>query len=178
MAKQKANNKFGGAFLPFPRWALKPLSGDSIAKAVLLQILMYMDPDTQMTTTSYPHIAEQVGVDRRTVIRAVRRLESVGVLVRRVRRGKDKHNNLSNLYWVRFDNPEIFEVVSAESLGVVTPESLGSVSSDTTPSVSSDTPLVSPVTPKQEHKKQEYKNKKNRTKRENYEGLEVDGRLK
>ncbi|NBS71062.1 helix-turn-helix domain-containing protein, partial [bacterium] len=103
-------SKLGGPFLPFPRWALKSLVGDSTAKAVLLQLLVFMDPDSQVTTTSYEYVAEQVGVDRRTVMRAVKRLESIGVLVKKNRRGVGRENNLSNLYRIRFDNPEVFEV--------------------------------------------------------------------
>lgn len=151
-----SGNRFGGAFLPFPRWALEMLVGDSVAKAVLLQLLMYMDPDTQTTTTSYEHVAQQVGVDRRTVMRAVKRLESVGVIVKKSRRGTGKEVNLSNLYRVKFDNPNAFEVV--------TPVTLPSDTSDTTPSVTRDTTLVSPVTPNQEYKNKS-KNKKNRTKK-------------
>lgn len=165
-------SKLGGPFLPFPRWALKSLVGDSVAKAVLLQLLVFMDPDSQVTTTSYEYVAEQVGVDRRTVMRAVKRLESVGVLVKKNRRGVGKENNLSNQYRIRFDNPEVFEVVS--------PETLGGVTGDTRGGVTRDTRVVSRVTPKQEGHNKKDKNKKNRTKRENldYADVEVDGRLK
>lgn len=166
------SSKLGGPFLPFPRWALKSLVGDSVAKAVLLQLLVFMDPDSQVTTTSYEYVAEQVGVDRRTVMRAVKRLESVGVLVKKNRRAVGRENNLSNLYRIRFDNPEVFEVV--------TPESLGGVTSDTRGGDTGDTRVVSPVTPKQEGKNKKDKNKKDRTKRENsdFGDVEVDERLK
>lgn len=166
------SSKLGGPFLPFPRWALKSLVGDSVAKAVLLQLLVFMDPDSQVTTTSYEYVAEQVGVDRRTVMRAVKRLESVGVLVKKNRRAVGRENNLSNLYRIRFDNPEVFEVV--------TPESLGGVTSDTRGGDTGDTRVVSPVTPKQEGKNKKDKNKKDRTKRDNLDfgDVEVDERLK
>ena len=162
------STKFGGAFLPFPRWAMKSLTGDSTAKAVLLQILMYMNADTQTTSTSYEHVAEQVGVDKRTVMRAVRRLESVGVLIKVTRKGVGKNNNLSNLYKIRFDNPEAFEVV--------TPVTLDSDTGDTRGGDTSDTTLVSRVTPNKEHKNKS-KNKNTRTKRDSYDDLSVDGRL-
>jgi biotin operon repressor len=165
-------SKLGGPFLPFPRWALKSLVGDSTAKAVLLQLLVFMDPDSQVTTTSYEYVAEQVGVDRRTVMRAVKRLESIGVLVKKNRRGVGRENNLSNLYRIRFDNPEVFEVVSPVSLGGDTGVTRGG---DT-----HDTRVVSPVSPKQEGYNKKDKNKKNRTKRENQDfgDVEVDERLK
>lgn len=163
--------KFGGAFLPFPRWALKSLVGDSTAKAVLLQLLVYMDPDTQITTTSYEYVSAQVGVDRRTVMRAIKRLESIGVLVRKTRKGTGKGNNLSNLYVIKFDNPEVFEVVSRVTLD--------SDTGDTTPGDTGDTTLVSRVTPNKEYKNKS-NNKKNRTKSQtaDFSNMEVDGRLK
>lgn len=166
------SSKLGGPFLPFPRWALKSLVGDSVAKAVLLQLLVFMDPDSQVTTTSYEYVAEQVGVDRRTVMRAVKRLESVGVLVKKNRRAVGRENNLSNLYRIRFDNPEVFEVV--------TPESLGGDTGDTRGGDTGDTRVVTPVTPKQEGKNKKDKNRKDRTKRENsdFGDVEVDERLK
>lgn len=166
------SSKLGGPFIPFPRWALKSLVGDSTAKAVLLQLLVFMDPEKQVVTTSYDYVAEQVGVDRRTVMRAIKRLESIGVLVKTIRKGQDKENNLSNLYRIRFDNPEVFEVV--------TPVSLGGDTSVTRGGVMGDTRVVSPVSPKQEGYNKKEKNKKNRTKRENADFVDVavDERLR
>jgi biotin operon repressor len=165
-----SNNKFGGPFLPFPRWAMKSLVGDTVAMGVLLQMLMFMNPDNQTTTTSYEYIASQIGVDRRTVIRAVKRLESVGVLVKKTRKKTDGNGNLSNLYVIKFDSPEVFEVVS--------PETLGSVTSDTRGSDTRDTRVVSPVSPNQEYKNKS-KNKSIRTKKptSGYEDLKVDERI-
>jgi biotin operon repressor len=130
------STKFGGPFLAFPRWVLPYLNGDSVAKSVLLELLVYMKPDTQTTTTSYKYIAEQVGVDRRTVIRAVKRLESAGVLIRK-HRGTKGHN-LSNAFIINFNNPE---VVSAVTLGSDSSDTTSGDSSDTTPSVTSDTQI-------------------------------------
>jgi biotin operon repressor len=165
-----SNNKFGGPFLPFPRWAMKSLVGDTTAMGVLLQMLMFMNPDNQTTTTSYEYIASQIGVDRRTVIRAVKRLESIGVLVKKTRKKTDGNGNLSNLYVIKFDSPEVFEVVS--------PESLGSVTGDTRGGDTSVTRVVSRVSPNQEYKNKS-KNKSNRTKKPNsgYEDLRVDERI-
>ena len=164
------SHKFGGPFVPFPRWALKSLVGDSTAKAVLLQLLVFMDPDKQTTTTSYDYVAEQVGVDRRTVMRAVKRLESIGVLVKVTRKGKEKENNLSNLYRIKFDNPEVFEVV--------TPVSLDGDTGDTRGGDTGVTRVVSRVTPKQEGYIKKDKNKKNRTKSTDFSEMQVDKRLK
>ncbi len=165
-----SNNKFGGPFLPFPRWAMKSLVGDTIAMGVLLQMLMFMNPENQTTTTSYEYIAKQIGVDRRTVIRAVTRLESVGVLVKKQRKKSDGNGNLSNLYLIKFDSPEVFEVVS--------PETLGSVTGDTRGSVTGDTRVVSGESPNQEYKNKS-KNKSNRTKKpiSEYDDLKVDDRI-
>ena len=138
MTKQTPN-KFGGAFLAFPRWVLPYLQGDSIAKAVLLELLVYMKPETQTTTTSYKYIADQVGVDRRTVMRAVLRLESAGVVIRR-HRGTKGHN-MSNAFIINFNNPEVMGVVSPETLGSVTPDTRGSVTRDTRGSVTGDTQI-------------------------------------
>lgn len=167
------SNKFGGPFLPFPKWAMPMLVGDCIAKAVLLQFLMHMNADTQSTTTSYKYVAEQVGVDRRTVMRATKRLEAIGVLVKKTRRTSNKTDNLTNIYWIRFDNPQI---VSPETLGVVSPETLGGDSRDTRGSDSRDTRVVSPESPKQEYKYKNNKNKNNRTKRAEYGDVEIDRR--
>jgi biotin operon repressor len=130
------STKFGGPFLAFPRWVLPYLNGDNTAKAVLLELLVYMKPDTQTTTTSYKYIAEQVGVDRRTVIRAVTRLESAGVIIRR-HRGTKGHN-MSNAFVINFNNPE---VVSPMTLGGDTGDTTSGDTHDTTPSVTHDTQI-------------------------------------
>lgn len=166
MSKQ---TKLGGPFLPFPRWAVDALRGDHIAKAVLLQILMYLNADTQTTTCSYDHIAEQIGVDRRTVMRAVKRLESIGVLVKKVRKGVTTEKNLSNLYKVKFDNPNVFEVVSRETPYGVT--------GDTTCGVTGDTTVVSRETLKQEYKnKSNIKSNRTKSRKSDFDDVEVDKR--
>lgn len=158
------STKFGGPFLAFPRWVLPYLQGDSTAKAVLLELLVYMRPETQTTTTSYKYIAEQVGVDRRTVIRAIKRLESAGVIIRK-HRGTKGHN-LSNAFIINFNNPE--------ALGVVTPMTLGGDTSDTRGGDTSDTTLVTSMTPNKEYKNKS-KNKSTHIKRQNqgYDDVEV-----
>lgn len=158
------STKFGGPFLAFPRWVLPYLQGDSTAKAVLLELLVYMRPETQTTTTSYKYIAEQVGVDRRTVIRAIKRLESAGVIIRK-HRGTKGHN-LSNAFIINFNNPEV--------LGVVTPMTLGGDTDDTTSGDTHDTTLVTPMTPNKEYKNKS-SNKSNHNKRQNqgYDDVEV-----
>jgi biotin operon repressor len=159
--------KFGGPFLAFPRWALEALKGDYVAIAVLLQILMYLNTDTQTTTTSYDYIAEQIGVSRRTVIRCVKRLESTGVLVKKVRKGVTTEKNLSNEYRVKFDNPNAFEVV--------TPESPYGDTRDTTCGDTSDTTVVTPVSPKQEYKnKSNIKSNRTKRKKSDFDDVEVD----
>lgn len=158
------STKFGGPFLAFPRWVLSYLQGDSTAKAVLLELLVYMRPETQTTTTSYKYIAQQVGVDRRTVIRAIQRLESAGVIIRK-HRGTKGHN-LSNAFIINFNNPE--------ALGVVTPMTPGGDTHDTRGGDTGDTTLVTPMTPNKEYKNKS-KNKSNHIKRQNqgYDDVEV-----
>ena len=130
-----AKNKFSGPFLPFPRWALQYLEGDSIAKVVLLTILLYMDADTQEVTTSYAHVAKLTKYSRRTVIRAVNRLVETNVLIRKNRKGKT--GNISNKYIVNFNNPSA--LVSTQTPPSVLGDTTRGDSTDTTPSVSRDT---------------------------------------
>lgn len=94
-----------------------------------------MDSDTQEVTTSYGHVAKLTGYSRRTVIRAVNRLVSSNVLIRRARMGAK--GQMSNRYIVNFNNPST--LVSAETLPSVTPDTPRSDSTDTTPSVTGDT---------------------------------------
>lgn len=155
-------NKFGGAFLAFPRWVLPYLQGDSTAKAVLLELLVYMKPDTQTTTTSYRYIAEQVGVDRRTVIRAVNRLEAAGVIIRR-HRGTKGHN-MSNAFVINFNNPEVLGVVTQVSPGGDMGVTPSGDTGDTTPSDTGDTQIR--VTNKS-------KSKSTHTKRQTYDDVEA-----
>lgn len=157
-------NKFGGAFLAFPRWVLPYLQGDSTAKAVLLELLVYMKPETQTTTTSYQYIADQVGVDRRTVIRAVKRLESAGVIIRQ-HRGTKGHN-MSNAFIINFNNPEVLGVVTQVTLGGDTGDTTSGDTGDTTPSVMGDTQIR--VNNKSINKSTHTKRRKN-----GYEDLEV-----
>lgn len=130
-----ARNKFSGPFLPFPRWVLQYLGNDSIGKVVLLTILLYMDSDTQEVTTSYGHVAKLTGYSRRTVIRAVNRLVSANVLVRKARMGSK--GQMSNRYIVNFNNPST--LVSVETLPSVTGDTPRDDSPDTPPSVTGDT---------------------------------------
>ncbi len=128
------NNKLSGPFLPVPRWVLPYISTDYISHAVLNHMLQYLHPDTQELTTSYQHIADQLGCDRRTVIRSMKRLEEIGLIVKQHRVTRN-NKNLTNRYYVNFNNP----VVSHESPLVVSMETLGSVTGDTTSSVTGDT---------------------------------------
>jgi|APGre2960657404_1045060.scaffolds.fasta_scaffold09037_5 biotin operon repressor len=167
------STKFGGAFLAFPRWVLPYLNGDSVAKAVLLELLVYMKPETQSTTTSYKYIAEQVGCDRRTVMRAISRLESTGVLIRR-RRGNNGHN-LTNRFIINFNNPE---ALRAEESEVVSPMTLGSDTHVTTSGVTHDTtPSVTSVTQIRTNNKNSNKSSHNKRPTEGYEDIQVDARM-
>lgn len=158
-------NKFGGAFLAFPRWVLPYLQGDSTAKAVLLELLVYMRPETQTTTTSYQYIAEQVGVDRRTVIRAIKRLEASGVVIRQ-HRGTKGHN-MSNAFIINFNNPEVIGVVTRVTLGSDTGDTTRGDTGDTTPSDTGDTQIrVNNKSNKNTHIK--------KGKKSGYEDLEAD----
>jgi DNA-binding transcriptional MocR family regulator len=122
--------KFSGTFIPIPTWVMEYLGSDPIALCVLVNAIRYMDNDTQQFTTSYDHLAEKTGLGRSTIIRAMQRIESSGVLRKTVRKAKGG-NNRPNLYTVDFNNPKSRE----------------GVTSDTPGSVTSDTPLVSPATP-------------------------------
>lgn len=135
-----AKKKFSGPFLPFPRWVLGYLGEDSIAKVTLLTILLYMDSDTQEVTTSYNHVAKLTGYSRTTIIRAVNRLVSSGVLIRQHRYGK--RGNISNRYIVNFNNPKVFEattLVSGEILGGIPTDTSRGIQPDTSPSIQPDT---------------------------------------
>jgi len=128
------NNRLSGPFLPVPRWVLPYIATDYISHAVLNHFLQYLHPDTQELTTSYQHIAEQMGCDRRTVMRSIKRLEEIGLIVKQHRVTKS-NKNLTNRYYINFNNP----LVSQETPLVVTLETLGSVTGDTTSSVTGDT---------------------------------------
>jgi DNA-binding Lrp family transcriptional regulator len=160
------NNKLSGPFLPVPRWVLPYISTDYVSHAVLNHFLQYLHPDTQELTTSYQHIASQMGCDRRTVMRSIKRLEEIGLIVKQ-QRVNDNNRNLTNRYYVNFNNPGVVSpesLVSPETPGVVSPESLGSVSSDTTSGVSSDT-------------QSRVRNKRERNKKRNFSNVQVDRRL-
>jgi DNA-binding transcriptional MocR family regulator len=122
--------KFSGTFIPIPSWVMEYIGNDPIALCVLVNALKYMDNENQQFTTSYDHLAEKTGLSRTTVLRAMKRIESAGVLRKTIRRAKGG-NNKTNLYTVDFNNPKSRE----------------GVSSDTPSSVASATPLVSPATP-------------------------------
>jgi len=165
------STKFGGPFLAFPRWVLPYLQGDSTAKAVLLELLTYMKAESQSTTTSYKYIADQVGCDRRTVIRAIARLEATGVLIRR-HRGTNGHN-MTNRFIINFNNPAVLlaeEVVSPMTLGGDTHDTTPSVTHDTTPSVTHDTQIRT-------NNKSYKKSIHNKRPIQDYEDLEVDNRI-
>lgn len=153
------NTKLSGPFLPVPRWVLPYIATDYVSHAVLNHLLQYLNPDTQELWSSYQHIASQMGCDRRTVMRSIKRLEEIGLVVKvpQIRNNK----NMPNRYYVNFNNPS---VVSGESPLVVSPESLGSVSTDTTSSVSSDT-------------QSRYKNKREKNKKGKIHQVHVDKRL-
>lgn len=128
------NNRLSGPFLPVPRWVLPYIATDYVSHAVLNHFLQYLHPDTQELTTSYQHIADQMGCDRRTVMRSIKRLEEIGLIVKQHRVTRS-NKNLTNSYYVNFNNP----LVSHESPLVVTLETLGSVTGDTTSGVCGDT---------------------------------------
>lgn len=166
-----AKSKFSGPFLPFPRWVLQFLGGDSIAKVVLLTILLYMDSDTQEVTTSYGHIAKLTGYSRRTIIRAVNRLISAGVLIRKHRVGKN--GNISNRYIVNFNNPGA--LVSTETPPSVLSDTTGSVTPDTTPSVPRDTQSRITINKNNQNKNLSFKKEKKMN--DVIEGYEIDEEL-
>lgn len=126
-------SKFGGPFIPIPKWVMNYLTGDSVAVHVLVNALCYLDNDTQELTTSYEHLAKVTGCSRRTVIRAMSRLHEVGVVQLNHRHGK-RGKQLTNKYTIDFNSP------LSQTRGVT---------SDTPPlrGVTSDTPPVSPQTP-------------------------------
>jgi hypothetical protein len=117
------SNKFGGPFIAVPKWTLPYIAKDATALTILILALQYMDWEEQTLTTSYGHLAELSGFSRRTVIRAMNRLNEIGVIIKSSRYGSG--GNITNIYKINFNNPK--------SLGV--------------PSDTSVTPLVSPVTP-------------------------------
>lgn len=128
-----------------------------------------MDSDTQEVTTSYGHIAKLTGYSRRTVIRAVNRLVSSNVLIRKNRLGK--HGNISNKYIVNFNNPSA--LVSGETLPSVLTDTTGSDTSDTTPSVTGDTQSRITNNKNNQNKNLSFKRRKN----EVIEGYEIDKAL-
>jgi len=158
----KRSSRLGGPFLPFPRWVFPYLKTDYVSHAVLNAMLMYLDPDTQALTTSYDHVAEMVGCSRRTVIRSAKRLEEIGVLVVEARtRG---NRNLTNRYYVNFNNPNNFPMVTPVTPLVVTPVTLGGDTGDTTSGVTGDT-------------QSRVKNKIERNKKGDFGKVKVDRRL-
>lgn len=123
-------NKFGGPFIAVPRWVLDYVAKDPTALAVLTISLQYMDWEDQTLTTSYGHLAELTGLNRRTVIRAVNRLVEIGVIVKSNRYGAG--GNISNIYKINFNNPASLGVPSDTSVTpLVSPVSLGSDTSVT-----------------------------------------------
>jgi DNA-binding transcriptional MocR family regulator len=122
--------KFNGTFIPIPSWVMEYIGNDPIALCVLVNALKYMDNDTQQFTTSYDHLAEKTGLNRSTIIRAMKRIESAGVLRKTIRKASSG-NNKTNLYTVDFNNPK-----SREGGSSATPHS-----------VTSATPLVAPAPP-------------------------------
>ena len=167
------STKFGGPFLPFPRWVLHLLNGDNVAKSVLLEMLCYMDANTQRVTTSYQTIAKNVGCDRRTAMRAVNRLVELGVVVKRHR--DINYRQITNEFVINFNNPN--------ALGV-SPETPPGVSGETLPSVTGDTPGGDTTdtpggdTGDTQSRITNTKKKNNQTKGSDYEDVKVDRRLK
>jgi hypothetical protein len=128
----KASNKFGGQFVPVPRWVLKYLRGDATTLTIFTYALTYMDSDTQKITTSYDHLAEITGTSRSTVIRSMHKLVELGA-IHKTKRRSAKGNSQTNIYTVDFNTPES--------------KIQGGVMGDTTQGVTGDTTLVSWVTP-------------------------------
>lgn len=123
-----AGSKFGGPFIPVPKWVLNYIKNDSVSLHVLVTALQYLDNETQELTTSYEHLAEKTGYSRRTVIRAMARLSEIEVVKFNHRHGKSG-KQLSNKYVIDFNNPAA---------------QLGGDTSDTLPE-RGDTPDTPPV---------------------------------
>lgn len=168
MVKKKAT--FGGPFLPVPRWVLEYTGGDHVANTVLLFFLQYMDNDSQQLTTSYQHIADQMGCNKRTVIRAIHRLAEIGIIEKAER--KRNNRQLTNCYYVNFNNPKVQLGVTPES--PVTPESLVGVTLQTLGGDSTDTPGGDSTVTQTILKNKTKKNKKADFLKD---GVFVDGRL-
>lgn len=158
----KRSSRLGGPFLPVPRWVLPYLKEDFVSHAVLNAMLMYLDPDTQALTTSYDHIAGTIGCSRRTVIRSMKRLEEIGVIV--VENRVNNNRNLTNRYFVNFNNPNTFGVVTPVTPLVVTPVTPRGDTRDTTSGVTRDT-------------QSRVKNKIERNKKGDFGKVKVDRRL-
>lgn len=97
-----------GPFIQYPKWLREYLRGDATTTDVLLELLSFMDGKTQRLTASYGYIAEKTGYHRTTVIKAVNKLVSLGVLVKtaRVKNGRQ----LTNEFYVNFNNPNYLTV--------------------------------------------------------------------
>lgn len=134
------NKRLSGPFLPVPRWILEYTGNDHVANTVLLFLLQYLHPDTQELTTSYQHIADQMGCSRRTVIRAVNRLVELGLIVKE-ERTKKTGQSITNRYYINFNSPASFPVmgVTPQTPLGVTPQTLGGVTPDTPGGVTTDT---------------------------------------
>ena len=116
--------KLNGQFIPVPRWDLEYLGQDAVALCVLIHALTYMSGDRQEITTSYDHLAELTGYDRRTVIRAMNRIEASGAVVKTVRKSKTGRN-MTNLYQVDFNNPITRSSVTGDTISSVTGDTSG-----------------------------------------------------
>ena len=116
--------KLNGQFIPVPRWVLEYLGKDAVALCVLIHALTYMSGDRQEITTSYDHLAELTGYDRRTVIRAMNRIEASGAVVKTVRKSKTGRN-MTNLYQVDFNNPITLSSVTGDTISSVTGDTSG-----------------------------------------------------
>lgn len=140
MSSKRSSSRFEGAFLPFPRYLLKYLSGDGTTTLVMLGMLRYMNSDTQELTVSYNYLANELGLSRSTVIRSVNRLVELGAVVRYQRSANGR--SLTNRFRINFNNPEAFEVprgVTHDTTAGVSPMTLGSVTHDTPEGVTHDT---------------------------------------
>ena len=97
-----------GAFIQYPKWLREYLRGDATTTDILLELLGYMDGKTQRLTTSYGHIAERTGYHRTTVIKAVNKLVTLGVLVKTPRSKNGRQ--MTNEFYVNFNNPNYLTV--------------------------------------------------------------------
>jgi hypothetical protein len=71
---------FNGPFLAIPRWAIEKVLKNPSSLQVVCSMVDHMDIRTKQATVSVTQLCEATGLTRRTVQRAVRWLESEGVV--------------------------------------------------------------------------------------------------